>query len=168
MTIWMNAAAVAKLGLCLLLLGAAFAQTPSTSTKEVLVTNHATGPFDVKMNPQDDKIGDGLSRMLLDKQYHGDLEGTAKGQMLTGGISANHSGAYVAIEKFTGTLHGRSGSFVLHHTGILTNGKPELTILVAPESGSGQLTGITGKMTINIAADGKHTYDFEYTLPKAD
>jgi hypothetical protein len=131
------------------------------------MTSHATGPFDVKMIPQDDKAGDGLTRMLLDKQYHGDLEGAAKGQMLTGGVSANHSGAYVALEKFTGTLHGRSGSFVLHHTGIMTNGKPDLTILVAPDSGTGQLAGITGKMTITIAADGKHSYDFEYTLPAA-
>jgi hypothetical protein len=131
------------------------------------MTSHATGPFDVKMIPQDDKAGDGLTRMLLDKQYHGDLEGAAKGQMLTGGVSANHSGAYVAMEKFTGTLHGRSGSFVLHHTGIMTNGKPDLTILVAPDSGTGQLAGITGKMTITIAADGKHSYDFEYTLPAA-
>jgi len=131
------------------------------------MTGHATGPFDVKMIPQDDKAGDGLTRMSLDKQYHGDLEGTARGEMLTGGISANHSGAYVAMEKFTGTLHGRSGSFALHHTGIMTNGKPDLTILVAPDSGTGQLAGITGKMTIIIAADGKHSYDFEYTLPKA-
>ena len=159
---------VSTLGLCIMLLTAAFVQGQSASAKEAFVTNHATGPFDVKMIPQDDKIGDGLSRMLLDKQYHGDLEGMAKGQMLTGGISANHSGAYVAIEKFTGTLHGRSGSFVLHHTGIMTNGKPDLTILVAPDSGTGQLTGIAGKMTINIAADGKHSYDFEYTLPKTD
>jgi hypothetical protein len=124
----------------------------------------ATGPFDVKMTPQDDKTGDGLSRMLIDKQYHGDLEGTAKGQMLTGGISANKSGAYVAIEKFMGTLHGHSGSFVLHHTGIMTRGTPDLTILVAPDSGTGELAGIAGKMTINIAADGKHSYEFEYTL----
>ena len=146
---------------------ASSAQPQSTATpKEILVTSHATGPFDVKMTPQDDKAGDGIARMLVDKQYHGDLEGTAKGQMLTGGITADKSGAYVAIEKFTGTLHGRSGSFVLHHTGIMTRGTPDLTILVAPDSGTGQLAGITGKMTINIAADGKHSYDFEYTLPK--
>jgi hypothetical protein len=126
---------------------------------------HATGPFDVKMIPQDDKAVDGVTRMLIDKQYHGDLEGAAKGQMLTGGMSADKSGAYVAIEKFTGTLHGRTGSFVLHHTGIMTRGKPDLTILVAPDSGSGQLAGISGKMTIIIAPDGKHSYDFEYTLP---
>ena len=168
MKIRMIAMDVSTLGICIMLLTAALVQGQSAPAKEAFVTNHAAGPFDVKMIPQDDKTGDGLSRMLLDKQYHGDLEGTAKGQMLTGGISANHSGAYVAIEKFTGTLHGRSGSFVLHHTGIMTNGKPDLTILVAPDSGTGQLAGIAGKMTINIAADGKHSYDFEYALPKTD
>jgi hypothetical protein len=149
-----------------LILAASFAQSQTTATqKEAPLTSHAAGPFDVKMTPQDDQAGDGVARMLLDKQYHGDLEGTAKGQMLTGGISSNKSGAYVAIEKFTGTLHGRSGSFILHHTGIMTRGTPDLTILVSPDSGTGQLAGITGKMTIKIAADGKHTYDFEYTLP---
>jgi len=142
------------------------AQSQSTkpAPKEAFVTSHATGPFDVKMIPQEDKSVDGVTRMLIDKQYHGDLEGTAKGQMLTGGINTSKSGAYVAIEKFTGTLQGRTGSFVLHHTGIMTRGTPDLTILVAPDSGTGQLAGITGKMTINIAADGKHSYDFEYTI----
>jgi hypothetical protein len=143
------------------------AQPQSAPSKEAIMASHVTGPFDVKMIPQDDKTGDGLSRMSLDKQYHGDLDGTAKGEMLTGGVSANHSGAYVAMEKFTGTLHGRGGSFILHHTGIMTEGKPDLTILVAPDSGTGQLAGITGKMTIKIT-DGKHFYDFEYTLPKTD
>jgi Protein of unknown function (DUF3224) len=147
---------------------ASSAKPQSTATqKEAPMTNHATGPFDVKMHPQDDKDVDGVTRLLLDKQYHGDLEGTAKGQMLTGGMSADKSGAYVAIEKFSGTLNGRSGTFVLHHTGVMTRGKPELTILVAPDSGTGQLVGISGKMTINIAADGKHSYDLEYTLPAA-
>jgi hypothetical protein len=161
---------VAFISMGLMLAAPAFSQSQSSlpSSKEAIMTGHATGTFDVKMTPADDKAGDGLTRMSLDKQYHGDLEGTAKGLMLTGGMSANHSGAYVAMEKFTGTLHGRSGSFVLHHTGIMTNGKPDLTILVAPDSGTGQLAGITGKMTINIAADGKHSYDFEYTLPKTD
>jgi hypothetical protein len=142
------------------------AQTPpATSEKEAVVTHHASGPFDVKMILQQDTIGDGLTRMLIDKQYHGDLEGTAKGEMLTGGMSAKHSGAYVAMEKVSGTLQGKTGTFVLHHTGIMDQGKPELTILVAPDSGTGQLAGLSGKMTINIAADGKHSYDFEYTLP---
>ena len=126
---------------------------------------HATGPFDVKMTPQDDKLNDGISRMLIDKQYHGDLEGTSKGQMLAAG-SAKSSGVYVAIETFTGTLHGKTGSFSLHHTGLMTKSSPSLSINVVPDSGTGQLAGIAGKMTINIAPDGKHSYDFEYTFPK--
>ena len=124
---------------------------------------HATGPFDVKMTPQDDKLNDGISRMLIDKQYRGDLEGTSKGQMLAAG-SAKSSGVYVAIETFTGTLHGKTGSFSLHHTGLMTKSSPSLSINVVPDSGTGQLAGIAGKMTINVAPDGKHSYDFEYTL----
>jgi len=123
-----------------------------------------TGPFDVKMTPQDDKLGDGISRMLLDKQYHGDLEATSKGQMLAVG-SAKGSGVYVAIETVTGTLQGKTGSFSLHHTGIMTGGKPSLTISVVPGSGTAQLTGLTGTMNIVIAPDGKHSYEFDYTLP---
>ena len=130
-------------------------------------TVHATGPFDVKIAAQDDKLSDGISRMLLDKQYHGDLEGSSKGQMLATG-SAKSSGVYVAIETFTGTLQGKTGGFALHHTGIMTKGGPSLTISVVPDSGTGQLSGISGKMTINIAPDGKHSYDFEYSLPKTD
>jgi len=105
--------------------------------------------------------------MLLDKHYHGDLEGTGKGQMLTAGTSVKGSGAYVAIEKVTGTLQGHTGTFVLQHTGIMNNNAPQLTISVVPDSGTGQLAGIAGKMTIKIAPDGKHSYEFEYTL-KAD
>ena len=132
--------------------------------KEAVMSARATGPFDVKIIPQDDKLGDGISRMLLDKQYHGDLEGTSKGQMLAIG-SAKSSGVYVAIETFTGTLRGKTGSFSLHHTGIMTKTAPSLTISVVPDSGTGPLAGITGNMTISIAADGKHSYEFEYTLP---
>jgi hypothetical protein len=138
----------------------------SSQSKEAAAPMHVTGSFDVKMTPpQDDKLGDGLTRMLLDKQYHGDLDGTGKGQMLTNGISASKSGVYVAMETFTGTLRGKSGSFVLHHTGIMRQGTPDLTINVVPDSGTGQLAGISGKMAIIIAPDGKHSYDFEYTLP---
>jgi hypothetical protein len=161
--------AVLVVSLTLFLTVSAFAQAPSSAgQKEGGMTHHARGPFDVKMNPQQDTIADGLTRMLIDKQYHGDLEATAKGEMLTGGMSVNKSGAYVAMEKVSGTLQGKTGTFVLHHTGIMNQGKPELTILVAPDSGTGQLASISGKMTINIAPDGKHSYDFEYTLPKTD
>jgi hypothetical protein len=139
-------------------------QNAHPPTKETLMPNHATGPFDVKVAPQDDKSDDPLlGRMTLDKQYHGDLEATGKGQMLTAGTAVKGSGAYVAIEKVTGTLHGRTGSFVLQHTGIMTQNTPRLAIIVVPDSGTGQLAGISGKMTINIA-EGKHSYDFEYTL----
>lgn len=103
--------------------------------------------------------------MTIDKQIHGDLEGTSKGQMLTAGTAVTGSGVYVAIEKVSGTLHGRKGTFILHHTGVMTRGAPQLTITVVPDSGTGELEGLTGRMMINIA-DGKHSYDFEYTLPK--
>jgi hypothetical protein len=106
--------------------------------------------------------------MSLDKQFHGDLEATSKGQMLTASTDVKGSAGYVAIERVTGTLHtpagARTGSFALQHTGMLTRGVPELSVTVVPDSGTGQLVGLAGKMTINIA-EGKHSYDFEYTLP---
>jgi len=138
----------------------------SANPKEALTTMHATGPFDVKLTPQDDKSDDPLlARMTLDKQYHGDLEAGGKGQMLTAGSPQKGAGGYVAIEKVTGTLNGRTGSFVLQHSGTMKDNVPQLTITVVPESGTGQIEGIAGKMTIKIAPTGKHSYDFEYTLP---
>lgn len=127
---------------------------------------HATGPFDVKVTPQEDNSDDPLlSRMTLDKAYHGDLEATAKGQMLAASTSVIGSGAYVAIEKVTGTLSGRTGTFILQHLGTMAQNVPQLTINVVPDSGTGDLRGISGKMTIIIAPGGKHSYDFEYELP---
>ncbi len=125
--------------------------------------NHATGAFEIKMTPQKP---DNFARMTSDKQWHGDLEGTSKGEMLAIVPDAKGSGVYVALERVTGTLKGRNGSFVLHHTGIMNRGAQELTILVVPDSGTDQLTGIAGKLMIHIAPDGKHSYDFEYTLPE--
>ncbi len=148
---------------------AAYSQTQATGQKGAATAMHATGPFEVKLAPQDDKIDPSLGRMTIDKQFHGDLEATSKGQMLTGGnagVDPKGSGVYVAIEKVNGTLKGRSGTFILYHTGIMTRGVPQLSITVAPDSGTGQLAGITGKMSI-IIKDGKHSYDFEYTLPEA-
>jgi hypothetical protein len=145
------------------------AQSQSPSRKEILVTIHAGGPFDVKTTPQDDKTADAtLGRFTLDKQYHGDLEGTGKGQMLTAGDFAKGSGGYVAIERVTGTLKGRTGSFILQHSGTMSNRVPQMTITIVPNSGTGQLAGIDGKMTINFASGGEHSYDLEYTLPKTD
>jgi hypothetical protein len=163
-----NNAYATKIALCLVVIFAA-AMYSQTSAAPKETSMHATGPFDVKLVPQDDKLGDGISRMTSEKQYHGDLEGTSKGQMLAVG-SAKSSGVYVAIETFTGTLQSgsgekKTGSFALHHTGIMTKSSPSLMISVVPDSGTGQLAGISGTMTINIAPDGKHSYDFEYTLP---
>jgi hypothetical protein len=134
--------------------------------KATPMPTHATGPFEVKVTPIDAKSEEPtLGRMALDKQYNGDLEATGKGQMLTAGSPAKGAGGYVAIEKVTGTLNLRTGSFILQHSGTMTNNKPEITITIVPESGTGQLEGIAGKMTINVRPDGKHSYDLEYTLP---
>ena len=131
------------------------------------MTTHATGPFDVKITPQGPDIADVpmLGRMSIDKQYHGDLDAKAVGQMLTAGTDTKASGAYVAVERVTGTLNGRAGTFLLHHRGIMTRGTPDLSISVVPDSGTGQLAGLTGTMAIVIAPGGKHSYEFEYALP---
>jgi hypothetical protein len=128
--------------------------------------NHASGTFEVKLVPQDDKNGNtALGRMTIDKQFYGDLDGTSKGQMLTGMTEVKGSAGYVAIEKVSGTLKGRTGTFILQHTGTMNRGVPQLTITVVPDSGTGQLTGITGNFKV-IIAEGKHSYQFEYTLPE--
>jgi Protein of unknown function (DUF3224) len=134
------------------------------SRKETRMAKRATGTFEVKLTPQDDKSAEGLGRMTIAKQVHGDLEGTSTGQMLTSMTKTQGSAAYVAIERVTGTLHGRTGSFDLHHLGIMNRGTQQLTITVVPDSGTDQLTGITGTMTIKIS-DGKHSYEFDYSLP---
>jgi hypothetical protein len=143
-------------------------QSATTATKgDIVATQHVTGDFDVKLVPQgtpDKADGSTLARMSVDKQYHGHLEATAKGEMLTAGTDVQGSAGYVAIERVTGTLNGRTGSFVLQHSGTLTRGAPALNITVVPDSGSGQLVGITGKLTVVIES-GKHSYEFEYTLP---
>ncbi|MDE1178540.1 MAG: DUF3224 domain-containing protein [Edaphobacter sp.] len=128
------------------------------------MTTRANGPFDVKMIPQEDKTDPGIARHLLDKQFHGDLDATSKGEMLSSGGS-NGTGGYVAIEVVTGNLAGRAGSFALQHSGTMKPGSFTLTIVVVPGSGTGQLAGIDGKMNISIAPGGKHSYDFEYSLP---
>ncbi len=104
-----------------------------------------------------------LGRMSLEKQFLGDLVGTSTGEMLTAGTSVQGSAGYVAMEHVSGTLHGRSGSFALQHFGTMTRGLPSLRITVVPDSGTDQLTGLAGTFTIKVA-DGKHFYEFEYTL----
>jgi hypothetical protein len=110
--------------------------------------------------------GSTLGRMSIDKQSHGDLEPTSKGEMLSAMTDVKGSAGYMAIERISGKLHGRSGNFVLQHTGTITGGEYQLSITVVPGSGSGQVVGLAGKMKINIV-DGKHFYEFDYTLPEA-
>jgi hypothetical protein len=128
------------------------------------IMSRASGTFEVKLTPQDDKGDASLGRLTIDKQWQGDLEGTSKGQMLTGGDVAKGSAGYVAIEKVSGNLKGRKGTFVLQHSGTMTRGEGQLTITVVPDSGTEELQGLTGKMTIKIE-NGKHFYEFDYTLP---
>lgn len=150
----------------------AFAQDqPSANnvaTKDSLVTMHAKGTFDVKVAPvaEDKAEGSTLGRYSLDKQYHGDLDASAKGEMLTAGSDVKGSGAYVAMERVTGTLNGRKGSFALVHRGTMGHGSMQLSVTVVPDSGTGQLTGLTGTLNI-VIADGKHSYDLDYTIPDA-
>jgi hypothetical protein len=132
------------------------------------MTLHATGAFDVKttpLPPDDATGGTTIGRYALDKQFHGALEAASKGEMLGAGDPAKGSAGYVAIERVTGTLCGRSGSFALQHTGTMDQGKFQLTVTVVPGSGAGGLAGIAGTMAI-IITNGKHSYDFEYTLPE--
>jgi Protein of unknown function (DUF3224) len=134
------------------------------------MTQHASGPFDVKITPQkpDNPVSEAanLGRMSIDKQFRGDLEATSKGEMIATQTQVKGSAGYVAMERVTGSLIGRQGSFVLQHSAIMNRGVPELSITVVPDSGTEELTGLTGKMNIIIAADKKHSYefDFEYAL----
>lgn len=144
------------------LLNATEGRGPGSAEKGGVAMN-ARGPFDVKLVPQPD-AGDGLGRMSLDKQFHGDLDASSKGQMLAVMGDVKGSGGYVAIERVTGILSGRKGTFALQHTGTMTRGAQSLSITVVPDSGTGDLAGIGGRMDIRIEPDGKHFYDFEYTL----
>jgi len=122
---------------------------------------NAHGTFDVKLAPQSDEVP--LGRMTIDKQFHGDLEAMSKGQMLSIMSEVKGSAGYVAMERVTGKLDGQEGSFALQHSATMTRGVPELNIIVVPDSGTGAMKGITGRMTIDIV-DKQHFYAFEYEL----
>jgi hypothetical protein len=131
------------------------------------MTTRATGSFDVTLAPLtlDDKAADAtLGRMSIDKKFFGDLEATSKGEMLSAMTAVKGSAGYVAIERVAGKLSGRSGTFVLQHAATMTRGEQQLSIMVVPDSGTDQLAGLAGKMTIKIE-DKRHSYDFEYTIP---
>lgn len=127
----------------------------------------AQGSFEVKIAPlpADEAIAaTSIARYSLDKVYRGDLEGVSAGEMMgAGNVSAGRAG-YVAVEEFTGTLHGKRGSFALQHSSTMYDGQYDMNIRVAPGSGTEELEGLAGSLTIVIAA-GKHSYSLEYTLP---
>ena len=129
---------------------------------------HASGAFDVNVIPQkpDTQVARtaNLGRLTIDKQFHGDLEASAKGEMLATQSEVKGSAGYVALERVTGKLQGRSGSFVLLHSATMKRGAPETIITVVPDSGTGELTGIAGSMRIKVAPDGSHSYEFEFRI----
>ena len=164
---------VSSLALCLTFPLRALAQSSagvlSVSTREGIVMSRANGTFEVKLAPQPaDGYADGttMGRMTLDKQFRGDLEGTSKGQMLTAITSVKGSAGYVALELVSGAIAGRSGSFIFQHSGTMNRGAPTLTLTVVPDSGTDGLAGLTGTMVI-IIANGAHSYEFDYSLPRA-
>ncbi len=128
----------------------------------------AKGTFEVDVKPvgtPETAYENTLGRMSLNKRFSGDLTGTGKGEMLTAMTAVKGSAGYVAIERVNGTLAGKSGSFVLQHTGTMDHGTQNLSISVVPDSGTGQLQGIRGDLRIRIV-EGKHFYEFEYSMPK--
>jgi hypothetical protein len=138
---------------------------PSLHAQGEIMTQHAAGTIDVKVIPQppDDSAGGPFSRLFLDKQFHGQLDGASKGTMLGTMSGAEGSGGYVALEQFSGTLDGKRGSFVLQHNGSMVKNIPTMIVAVVPGSGTGELTGIAGTMRITIGG-GIHSYQLDYTL----
>ncbi len=133
--------------------------------KEVPVTHHAQGSFTVKVQPITPAPAEGISRYSIDKEIHGDLEATSKGEMFSAGDPRQGLAGYVAIETVTGTLAGKYGSFALQHMATMDKEGPKMNIVVVPGSGTGDLKGIAGTFTIHIDG-GKHSYDLDYTLPE--
>ena len=125
---------------------------------------HAKGEFEVKLVPVS-ADGEPVMRMSIDKQFHGDLEASSTGQMMAGGVEANGARVYVALETVTGTLGGKTGSFILAHRGTMTKAAQDLSVIIVPDSGTGELQGISGRLDIDIK-DGKHFYTVDYTLPQ--
>lgn len=130
------------------------------------MSNQARGPFEVKLTPQatEQLGGPVVARMTIDKQFHGELEASSKGEMLAFSSSVPGSAGYVAMEVVTGRLGDRKGSFVLQHTATMDRGKPDLSITVVPDTGTGEFEGLKGQMKIIIAQDGSHSYEFDYTI----
>jgi hypothetical protein len=150
--------------------GTVRAQTPAKepASKGTAMTQHATGTFEVKVQPlpADEKVpGLTVGRYRFDKEWKGDFDGTSKGEMMGTDTGVEGSAGYVAVEQMTGALKGRSGSFTLiHQSTMQKNANFDMNIKVVPDSGKGELAGITGTLKI-IIGGGKHSYEFDYTLP---
>jgi hypothetical protein len=137
--------------------------------QELAVTKRASGTFDVNLAPLvAAHAGDDapLTRMSIDKTFHGDLEGTSRGEMLSVMTAVKGSAGYVAMEKVTGSLHGREGAFTFQHSATMNRGAPQLSVTVVPDSGTGALTGITGSLQI-VIENKQHSYVFDYALDGA-
>lgn len=124
---------------------------------------HARGTFDVALKPISAADESPLGRMSIDKTFCGDLDGTSRGQMMSAMTTTKGSAGYVAIELVTATLAGKRGTFLLQHHGLMNRGAGDLTVTVIPDSGTGDLVGIRGTLAI-VIADGKHSYDFDYSF----
>jgi hypothetical protein len=130
------------------------------------MSSHATGSFEVNLVPQalaNADAGPLMGRLSINKTFSGDLQATSQGEMLSAGTAVKGSAGYVAMERVTGTLHGKSGSFVLQHSGTMNRGAPQLMVSVVPDSGTDELIGISGTLSIRIA-DGKHSYAMDYEI----
>ena len=150
-----------------LLLVAAFATITVSAHGADRMSTVARGSFVVEMKPQGEpNATEGVTtgRMSLSKRFDGDLVASGQGEMLTALTPVEGSAGYVAIERVTGTLDGRPGSFVFQHSGTMHQGTQQLSITVVPGSGTGALAGLEGRFTLSIV-EGKHLYEFEYTLP---
>jgi hypothetical protein len=144
-----------------------FMAVSSSYAQGTSMSQLAKGTFEVKLQLQSFENADAqakLGRMSIDKTITGDLVATTVGQMLSAGTETKGSAAYVAVERVTGALHGKKGSFALHHTGVMNRGEPSLSVLVVPDSGTGELAGLEGEFKI-IIEGGKHNYEFSYRLP---
>lgn len=159
-----------KISLAAMFASFLFASALAQPNKPRETIMHAKGSFDVKVvpqkrdNPQEENAG--ISRMSLDKQFHGDLEGSSNGEMLSFTTEVKGSAGYVAMERISGKLNGRSGTFAMQHNATMTRGTPDMNVVVVPDSGTGELARISGTLIITILK-GKHFYEFDYSLPAA-
>jgi len=159
--VWVRGASA--VALCLLL----FVVAAAADEKRPVMNEHATGTFEVKIVPETvagKTPTPGVSQMSIDKTFHGDLEGTSRGSMISAGDPKAGEAGYVALEMITGRLKGRSGSFALMHHATMSGGSGAMEVTVVPGSGTGTLKGIEGTFIIHID-NGQHSYEFDYTLP---